>query len=89
MKILALLLLITVSLVGCSTTVPVKTKFPEAPQHLMNKCPQLQKLNDEPKLSEVAKTVSANYTTYHECALKNETWIEWYNNQKNIFESVK
>lgn len=87
MKIVALL--VTVLLVGCSTTVPITAKFPEAPQHLMTKCPQLQKLNDEPKLSEVAKTISANYTTYHECALKNESWIEWYNNQKNIFESVK
>lgn len=87
MKIVAILTVML--LVGCSTTVPIKANFPEAPQHLMTKCPQLQKLNDEPKLSEVSKTIAANYTLYHECALKNDTWIEWYNNQKKIFESVK
>jgi hypothetical protein len=87
MRIVALLMLLLVT--GCSTTVPVTAKFPEVPQHLMVKCPELKKLDDEPKLSEVSKTITANYTTYYECAIKNDSWIEWYNIQKNIFESVK
>jgi hypothetical protein len=74
---------------GCSTTVPVIAKFPEVPNQLMVKCPNLEKINEEAKLSDVAKTVTINYTTYYECAVKNDAWIEWYQIQKHIFESVK
>ena len=74
---------------GCSTTVPVTAKFPEAPEKLMEKCPQLKKIPDEAKLSEIGTTVVENYTTYYECAVKDDAWIEWYQIQKHIFESVK
>ena len=76
-------------LTGCSTTVPVTAKFPEVPNQLLVKCPNLEKLNDEAKLSDVAKSVTINYTSYYECAVKNDAWIEWYQIQKHIFESVK
>ena len=76
-------------LVGCSTTVPVTSKFPEAPKYSLQACPQLQTLKDGSKLSEVATTVTINYSTYYECAVKNDAWIEWYQIQKHIFESVK
>lgn len=87
MKIIAAILLST-ALVGC-TTVPVGRKFPEAPEKLLAKCPALQKLDNEPKLSDVAKTVTINYTTYYECAIKHDGLIEWYEIQKRIFEEVK
>ena len=74
---------------GCSTTVPVKAKFPEPPgKQASVKCPNLQKLKEEAKLSDVAETVTLNYTTYYECAIKNDAWIEWYQIQKNIFEGI-
>lgn len=76
-------------LVGCSTVVPVKAKFPDAPETLMVKCPELKKLDAQPKLSDVSKTITQNYTTYHECSVRNDAWIEWYKVQKQIFESVK
>lgn len=76
-------------LTGCATSVPVKINFPEAPTVLMGKCPELKALNEDAKLSDVAKTVSINYTTYYECALKVESWIGWYQAQKVIFESIK
>ena len=82
-------LLIILVLTGCSTTVPVKSKFPEVPERLMQKCPQLEKLENEAKLSHISKTVANNYTTYYECAVKNDAWIEWYQIQKHIYESVK
>jgi hypothetical protein len=82
-------LLIVLMLVGCSTTVPVTAKFPEIPDRLMQKCPQLEKLGEEAKLSDISKTVTVNYTTYYECAVKNDAWIEWYNIQKHIFEGIK
>ena len=84
MKYLILVLMLT----GCSTTVPVTAKFPEPPKYT-DKCPQLVKLKDDTKLSEVATTVTINYSTYYECAVKNDAWIEWYQTQKRIFESVK
>jgi len=84
MKYLILLLFIS----GCSTTVPVVAKFPEAPSS-SSKCDDLIQLNTDAKLSDVAKTVSTNYSKYYECAVKNDAWIEWYQKQKSIFESVK
>lgn len=85
---LTLLLCTSLFLVGCSTVVPVARKFPDAPK-FMQACPELQKLNNEAKLSDIATTVTINYSTYYECAVKNDAWIEWYQIQKNIFESVK
>lgn len=82
-------ILILFLLSGCSTTVPVTAKFPEAPRFSMQTCPQLQKLNTDAKLSDVASTVTVNYNTYYDCAVKNDAWIEWYQIQKHIFESVK
>ena len=74
---------------GCSTTVPVTAKFPNAPEQLLVKCPQLEKVSETPTLSDVTKTVTNNYTTYYECAVKHDAFVEWYKIQKNIFESVK
>ena len=82
-------ILFIVMCAGCSTVVPVTAKFPDAPATIMQQCPQLEKLNADAKLSDVAKTVTINYTTYYECAIKNDAWIEWYGVQKNIFESIK
>jgi hypothetical protein len=79
---------ITLFLVGCST-VPVTAKFPEAPKYSLQTCPRLQELKEGAKLSDVANTVTINYTIYYDCAVKNDTWIEWYQIQKHIFESVK
>jgi hypothetical protein len=83
-------LLILLALAGCSTTTPVARKFPDAPGTVaMAACPQLQKLTEDAKLSDISKTVSVNYGTYYECAVKTDAWIEWYKIQREIFESVK
>jgi len=80
-------LLIALVLSGCSTVVPVVAKFPDAPgKGAMTACPNLQKLNDGAKLSDVANTVTVNYSTYYECAVKTDAWQEWYNIQRIIFE---
>jgi hypothetical protein len=88
MKLLALTL--TLALTGCSTTVPVTAKFPQAPGTLVQEsCPNLQKLEESTKLSDVAKTVTVNYSEYYLCAVKLEAWQRWYREQKTIYESVK
>ena len=74
---------------GCSTTVPVKAKFPEVPERLLVKCPALEKLEDEAKLSDITKTITKNYNTYYECAVRHDAWLEWYNVNKKIFENIK
>lgn len=74
-------------LVGC-TTVPVVMKFPERPAD-SEACPQLDKIPDQPKISDLTTSVVKNYGAYHECAVRVETWNEWYDKQKKIFESVK
>ena len=78
-----------VLMTGCSTVVPVTSKFPDVPERLMVKCPQLEKVSETPTLSDVTKIITNNYTTYYDCAVKHDAFIEWYNIQKNIFESVK
>jgi hypothetical protein len=84
-----LILLTVLSLVGCSTAVPVKRTFPNVPEELKISCPELKETNETTKLSEVIAVVVDNYGQYHECRVKVDTWIEWYNAQKAIFESVK
>lgn len=84
-----LLLLATLIIMAGCTPIPVKRNFPPAPDILFEKCPDLQKLNDEPKLSELTKTIIINYNTYYECAVKHEAWTEWYRVQKELFDSVK
>jgi hypothetical protein len=86
MKYLACFLLVLIT--GCSS-VPVAPKFPEVPERIIKKCPQLEKLSEESKLSDIAKTVTNNYTTYYECVVKHDAFIEWYEVQKKIYESVK
>ena len=83
------LILTAVLLTGCSTVVPVTVKFPEPPgKNAQERCPQLQKLKADPALSDVVRTVTMNYSTYYECAVKADTWQEWYQVQKNIFEGA-
>jgi starvation-inducible outer membrane lipoprotein len=87
MKLLIIALALTLS--AC-TTVPVVAKFPQAPGTLVQEpCVELKKLNDEAKLSDVAKTVTVNYSEYYMCAVKLEAWQRWYREQKTIYESVK
>jgi hypothetical protein len=75
-------------LAGCSTVVPVTVSFPEKPSN-SGACPALATVTDEVKLSELTTAVAKNYSAYHECAVKVDTWNEWYERQKKIFESVK
>lgn len=74
---------------GCSTVVPVTARFPEPPRLAQGTCPQLQTVKEGVKLSELTATVTMNYSTYYECAVRVDQWQEWYGIQKKIFESTK
>ena len=87
MKLITLLAVL--ALAGCSA-VPVARHFPDVPDELKVACPDLQETDPTTtKLSEVITVVTSNYSQYHECRIKVETWIDWYNSQKKIFDSVK
>ena len=75
---------------GC-TTPPVIPKFPEAPTKAgaMEQCPDLKKLQDGAKLSDVSKTITINYSTYYECVVKTDAWIEWYQINKINYDKIK
>lgn len=84
------LLLLAVLLTGCTTVVPVTQRWPEPPGlQAMQSCPNLQKLQPQTQLSDVAKTVSANYSEYWQCATKLDAWIDWYKQQEIIYKGLK
>jgi hypothetical protein len=86
---LTIIALLTMSLTAC-VSVPVERTFPKAPAELMTSCPPLQLLApDTTRLSDVLQNVVANYGQYQECDARMDSWIEWYNTQKKIFDSVK
>lgn len=83
------ILFVFLMLVGC-VSVPVERTFPEVPASLTEPCDELSLITkQEPKMTDVLDTVVDNYTKYHECSAKKDSWNEWYVEQKRIFETVK
>ena len=74
---------------GC-TTVPVTAKFPSAPDSLKEPAPALRTLDaPKPELSDLITNANDNYAEYYRLREKYNGWINWYNDQKKIFDSVK
>jgi hypothetical protein len=74
-------------LAGCSTTVPVQKKFPNATPELMKKCESLKKIEgDKVAITDMLKVIVHNYSLYYECSTKVDGWQEWYSEQKKIHE---
>ena len=85
-----LLLLVPVFLLAGCLEVPVKRNFPEIPEELKTACPELRIV--EPgttQLSKVMEIVVDNYSTYYECRVKVDAFLQWHQEQKKIFEEVK
>ena len=84
------LLILTLLLAGCSTTVPVKRTFPDVPEELKVSCPDLKEVPEgTTELSKTLAVVVDNYGQYKECQLKVDLWTEWYTKQKEIFDKVQ
>ena len=89
MKKLLLFCVASLFLAGCSTTVPVTQKFPEAPEILLVDCDKLDKIGkDKVYFSDFLKTVVGNYNKYHMCAAQNAAWKEWYIETKKIYDEL-
>lgn len=78
------------ALSGCTSVVPITQTWPEPPGlQSMQPCSELKKLEANPQLSDVAKTVTVNYTEYYACVVKLEAWQEWYQKQQIIHKGLK
>jgi hypothetical protein len=83
------LISLVIFLSACSTVVPIKQKFPEAPTSLTEKCENLMKIEGNTvSITDMLKVIVKNYTMYYECSTKVEGWNSWYNEQRKIFESI-
>jgi len=85
------IIFISLFLSSCvSTAVPVQNNFPNVPNVMMEECEKLKKIDQNNiTLSEIVKSVVNNYSLYHECSLRNTIWIEWYKENKEIFNLKK
>ena len=85
-KILAIFLITLVT--GCATGV---AKFPEVPNELTGPAASLTPLDTSKKieLSDIVENANENAGKYYELRTKYNAWIEWYNTQKKIFNSIK
>jgi hypothetical protein len=52
-------------------------------------CPDLKQTAETTKLSEILPVVVDNYGQYYACKDSVDSWIDWYNSQKKIFDSIK
>ena len=84
------LLVFIVFLTACSTTVPVKRKFPDADPFMFESAPTLTTLPpDTTELDKLISNSAENYGKYRELVQRLEMWKEWYIKQKENFDSVK
>ena len=85
-----LLVLLVVAIAGCSTA-PVVVKFPDVPETLTKPADKLTPLDTSKKveLSDIIENANENAGKYYELRERYNAWIEWYNSQKKIFESIK
>ena len=85
-------IMVLMGLAGCcNRPVPVHTAFPEAPVALLQPSPPLVPLpvNGTTQLSDILDNANTNYGRYHEISARLAAWIQWYNDQKRIFEEVR
>lgn len=76
---------------GCTTTaVPVSRSFPEAPAKLMEPAPVLKPIPpNTTELSVLIDNANDNYHSYRVLREYYEAWQQWYQEQRDNFNSVK
>ena len=84
-----LILITALVITGCASTVPIIEKFPDVPKDMLITCPDLAQIPETNKLSEVLPVVADNYGQYYTCKDTVDSWIDWYNTQKKIFDNIK
>lgn len=81
-----LIISLSLFLSGCLATAP---KFPDYPAELGKTCPELNEVaKGTTELTKMLDTVVVNYSTYYECRVKVDAWIEWHKRQKQIYDEA-
>ena len=84
-----LIIVACLAIAGC-VSVPVDRKFPTVPDALKEPAVNLKTLDTpRPELSDLIGNANDNYAEYYRLRDRYNGWINWYNDQKKIFESVK
>lgn len=68
---------------------PIPVFPPVSKELLETKCPELQAAIPSELLSDMLKTVIANYGEYHKCKAMVDAWQTWYAEQKTNYEKIK
>ena len=64
--------------------------WPEAPSSLTEPATNLDPLPaDKKSLADLIQNANENFGKYYQLKEKYEAWQNWYNTQKQIYESVK
>lgn len=77
-------IIFSLTLIGC--TVPVKQKFPEAPDTLLANPKPLKEVPANASSSQVFEVVIDNYGTYYETVNLLKGWQDWYKLQKKNYD---
>jgi uncharacterized lipoprotein YajG len=90
MKRLLILAVIAMLTACASNKTVVSMQFPGTPDELKTACPDLATVDPTTqKLSDALEVVTANYNQYYLCKDKVDNWLDWYNTQQKIYNSVK
>lgn len=64
--------------------------WPDTPPDLKTACPDLAQVDtNTTKLSDALNVITANYSQYYLCKDKVDNWLDWYQTQQKIYNSVK
>jgi len=71
--------ILSIFLAGCQN-VTMGSPWPKIPSTTyLEPCKSLLLADKEKSMAELIDIIEANYGLWHECNLKNNSWIEWYN----------
>jgi hypothetical protein len=86
-----LFLIIFIATLSACSTAPITVKFPDVPKALTEPAGKLAPLDTSKKveLSDIIENANENAGKYYELRERYNAWIEWYTEQKKIFDSVK
>ena len=86
-----LVILFVVAMTGCANNnVPVTLKWPTASDEMLAPAPDLTPLPDDKRtLTDLIENANDNFAQYYLLKERVETWIQWYNTNKNIYGEAK
>ena len=80
-----------IALTGCATkTAPVTLKWPDAPPELMAASEDLTPLDpNQTRLSDLIDNANTNYSKYYLLKDRFDSWQQWYNSHKQIYQGAQ